>query len=104
MGDVAVGNGTGARHAVDGRIRIRMREQVALAVLARVDLECDAIARSHEVAVHEIAVQAELLGFGIADAAAELSGQPFLDVVIDVHQIRAARNRLGFEFHLLDIG
>jgi len=50
-----------ARHAVDRRVRIRMREHIALAVLARVDLQCDAIAGSHEVAVHEIAVQAELL-------------------------------------------
>jgi hypothetical protein len=40
--------------------------------------------------VHEIAVEAEFLRLGIADAAAELSRQAFLDVVIDVHQVRAA--------------
>ena len=80
------------------------RKDVTLAVLAGVDLQRDAIARSHEVAVHEIAVQAESLRFRVADAAAELARQTFLDVVVDVDQIGAARHRLGLEFHFLHVG
>src|ERR1700722_1754247 len=80
-----------------------MRYHIALAVLAGVDLQRDAIAGTHEVAVDEIAVQAEFLRFGVADAAAELPGQAFLDVEIHVDEIRAARDRLVLDLPLLDI-
>ncbi len=72
--DIPVGDRTGAGHTVDGGVGIRMRERVALAVFAGVDFQRDAIARSHEVAVNEVAVQADALRLGIADAAAELPG------------------------------
>ena len=84
------------------RVRIGVREAEDLAVLAGVDFGRDAIARAHEVAVHEAAVQQERLRFGVADAAAELARQAFLDLVVDVDEVGRARHRVRLDLDLLD--
>ena len=103
LSDIAKRYRRRARDAIDGGVGIRVREGVALAVLAGIDLQGDAIPRAKEVAVHEVAVQAEFLGFRIADAAAELTRQSFLDVEVDIHQIGAACHRLVFELDFLNV-
>jgi hypothetical protein len=50
--------------------------------------------------VHEAAVQDERLRLRVADAAAELAGQAFGDVEVDVHQVRGAGHRLLLELDL----
>ena len=52
---------------------------------------CDAIAGAEEIGMHEVAVQEETLRSRIADAAAELTRQTLIDVKVDVHEIRRAR-------------
>jgi len=53
--------------------------------------------------VHEVAVQAELLRFGVTDAAAELARQSLLDVEVDVHHVGASGDRLVLELDLLHV-
>ena len=76
--DVAVLQRRGARHAVDRGVRVRVREAVLLRVAAGDELQRDALARAHEVRVHEAAVQHERLRLRVADAAAELARQSLL--------------------------
>ena len=59
--DVAKRQRRRARDAVDGRVRIGVSESIGLAVRAGIDLQGDALAGTHEVAVDEVAVEAELL-------------------------------------------
>ena len=52
----------------------------------------------------EAAVEDRALRLRVADAAAELARQAFLDVEVDVHQVGGARHRLGLVVHFLDVG
>ena len=79
-----------------------MRETVDLRITARVQVERDALARAEEVAVGVVAVEDEGLRLGIADSAAELGGRSFLDLELDIDEIRRARHRLGLGLNLLD--
>ena len=54
--------------------------------------------------MHEAAVQQDRLRLRIADAAAELPGQAFLDLEVDVHEVRRAGHRGRLDVDLLDEG
>ncbi len=79
-----------------------MREAVGLLVLGGADVQRHAVAGSHEVGVHEVAADDGAVGLRITDAAAELSGQTFLDLEIHVDQVGRARHRIGLGFDFLD--
>ena len=100
--DIAVSERHRARNAIDVGVRVGVREAVDLRVTAGVQVERDALAGAEEVAVGVVAVEDEGLGLGIADAAAELGGRTFLDLELDIDEIRRTRHRLGLGLHLLD--
>ncbi len=75
---VAVGERVRALQVVDSGVRVGVLDAVDLAEGAAVQLDGDALAGAEEVGIRVAAVQLELVGLGVADAAAELrrSGPP----------------------------
>jgi hypothetical protein len=81
-----------------------VRQAVDLREPTRVQVDRDALAGAHEIAVGVVAVQDERLRLRIADAATQLRGRSFLDLELDVDQVGRARHRLRFRFDPLDVG
>ena len=100
---VAVGDRDGALQVVDVGVRVGVRDAVYLLEGATVQVDGDALTRAEEVGVRVAAVQHELVGLGVTDAAGELRRRALLDLVVHVHQVRGSRHRRGLEIHALDV-
>src|SRR5205085_5236457 len=79
---VAVGERDGALQVVDVGVRVGVRDAVYLLEGATVQVDGDALTRAEEVGVRVAAVQHELVGLGVTDAAGELRGRAHLDLVV----------------------
>ena len=102
--DVLIGKRHRARDAVDVAVRVGEVDVVDLLILAAAQLERHATPRAHEVRVNEVAAERNAERLGEAEAAAELPRQPFLDLEVDVDQIRTARHRRRLRLDLFDVG